>query len=132
MRYETRLRRLEARRLRPVSHFLSSMRYPWYRDEPDHEWRWGWSVPVVSRDARSYASGPWCPRKHPVLKPGPSAPVSIKKGDTMREIQLPSAARLFFELLAVRLEIKLLRCEIDDLKARLGEHDDGEVRETPA
>jgi hypothetical protein len=45
----------------------------------------------------------------------------------MREIQLPSASRLFFELLAARLEIKLLRREVADLKARQGGRDDGEV-----
>jgi len=59
------------------------------------------------------------PRKRPALKPGLSAPVSIKKGDPMASLQLPSAARLFLELLAARLEIKILRREIDDLKAQV-------------
>lgn len=37
----------------------------------------------------------------------------------MASLQLPSAARLFLELLAARLEIKILRREIDDLKAQV-------------
>ncbi len=37
----------------------------------------------------------------------------------MVEIELPPAARLFLELLAARLEIKLLKREIDDLKAQV-------------
>jgi hypothetical protein len=41
----------------------------------------------------------------------------------MVSLPLPPAARLFWELLAARLEIKLLQREIDDLKARLGEPD---------
>jgi hypothetical protein len=37
----------------------------------------------------------------------------------MASLQLRSAARLFLELLAARLEIKILRREIDDLKAQV-------------
>jgi hypothetical protein len=37
----------------------------------------------------------------------------------MADIRLPPAARLFMELLAARLEIKVLQREVDELKARL-------------
>jgi hypothetical protein len=37
----------------------------------------------------------------------------------MRERQLPPPTRLFMELLAARLEIKLLKREIDELKAQV-------------
>jgi hypothetical protein len=63
MRYETRLRRLEARRLRPVSHFLSSVRYPWYRDEPDHEWRRGLVCPCGQRGCLELRVGAMVPEK---------------------------------------------------------------------
>ena len=39
----------------------------------------------------------------------------------MPELQLPSAARLFLELLAARLEIKLLMRDVAELKARLAQ-----------
>jgi hypothetical protein len=37
----------------------------------------------------------------------------------MPSLPLPPAARLFLELLAARLEIKVLQREVDDLKAQL-------------
>jgi uncharacterized small protein (DUF1192 family) len=41
----------------------------------------------------------------------------------MASLQLPPAARLFMELLAARLEIKVLQREIDELKAQLATRD---------
>lgn len=39
MRYERRLRQLEARRQQSVSHFIAIVYYPWHQREPDHDWR---------------------------------------------------------------------------------------------
>jgi hypothetical protein len=41
----------------------------------------------------------------------------------MASLQLPPAARLFMELLAARLEIKVLQREIDELRAQLAKRD---------
>jgi hypothetical protein len=50
----------------------------------------------------------------------------------MAKIELPPTARLLFEVAALRLKVKMLERDIADLKARVGERDDDEVRETPA
>jgi hypothetical protein len=50
----------------------------------------------------------------------------------MASLQLPPASRLFLELLAARLEIKLLRREVAELKARLGDANLDDIKNADA
>jgi hypothetical protein len=65
MRYESRLRGLEARPRQPVSHFLSMVRYPWHRGEPDHDWRRGLVCPCGQRGCPKLRIGAMVPEKAP-------------------------------------------------------------------
>jgi hypothetical protein len=45
----------------------------------------------------------------------------------MADIQLPPAARLLFEVAALRLQVKGLQRDVAELKVRLGERDSDAV-----
>jgi hypothetical protein len=65
MRYESRLRRLEARRVRPVSHFVSIAYYPWHRGEPDDAWLRGLVCPCGRWGCPEFRIGAILPEKAP-------------------------------------------------------------------
>jgi hypothetical protein len=65
MRYEIRLRRLEARRRQPVSHFLSVAYYPWHWGEPNDDWWRALVCPCDQRGCPELRVGASVPEKAP-------------------------------------------------------------------
>ena len=65
-RYETRLRRLETRQLRPVSHFVSTVHIPWEVDEDDEAaWLCALVCPCGQRACQAFRIGAILPEKAP-------------------------------------------------------------------
>jgi hypothetical protein len=61
--YKTRLRRLEARLVRPVSHFVSIIYYPWHLGEPDDDWLQGLVCPCGRQGCPQFRIGAIIPEK---------------------------------------------------------------------